>query len=125
MIYLLFIFLASIVQTLLVYRQYQAVQAQVGAIKKEFPIVSVGSSRGLLNRSAVLAVDDEWIVRKAFVLAGFTIFARLREVAFLNGKNCAQVREACSGDKKMRCVVDAAAFIERHFNNRNNGDHYD
>lgn len=120
MTYLVLIFIAMVAQTLFVYRQYLTVRNHVAAIKKEYPIVSVGASRGLLNRSAVLAVDHDGIVRKAFVLSGFTIFARLREVAFLSGKTYGQVGELCRKDKKMRCVAAAATFVQRHFDNHCN-----
>lgn len=125
MTYLALIFAAMLVQTFLSYRQYLAVQSQVGALRKEFPIVSVGSSRGILNRSAVLAVDHAGMVQKALMLSGFTIFARLQEVSSLNGAEYSRVKELCFGNRKMRCVVNAVAFVEKYFEDRNNRENRD
>lgn len=106
---------AMLLQTALVYHQYLSVQRQVGRVKKEFPIVSVGSTRGALNRSAVLAFDRDGVLRRAFVLAGFTVFTRLSEVESYNGQHYGQIKRQCADNGKMRCFVDAIAYVEKHF----------
>jgi Glucitol operon activator protein (GutM). len=123
--YLLLILAAVTVQTMLVYRQYQVVQRQVGAVRKEYPVVSVGVAKGALNRSAVLAFDRDGVLQKAYMLAGLTVFARLREVTSYNGHHYGQVKRLCAGNKRMRCVVNAIAFAERHFQVSQEGETHD
>ena len=116
--FLLVIFVLASVQACLTLIQYKAIQKQFKLLKSKYPVISVGRTRGMFVRTAILAFDSSGILHEAFMLSGLTVFARLQRTNRFNGMNHHDIRQACGNKKNLRCVLQAIEYIEGQFNQR-------
>lgn len=68
-----------------------------------------------MNRTAVLTFDSQGLIQEAYLLSGFTVFARLRPIKKIVGKPYREVLEGYRNEKRMGCVIAAIAYFEEKF----------
>ena len=104
---------AMLLQSVTTFFHSKAINEQFMKIKKRYPIVSVGKSSKMgIKRMAVVAVDDNGILQEIHILAGFTIFARLKPVVDYVGDHYTDVRGHLCNGKNDASIMNAISYIE-------------
>lgn len=116
--YLLLLFILVSIQASLTLLQYRAVHRQFQLVKQRYPMVSVGKSKGVLVRTAILAFDKGGVLREAYLLSGMTVFARMRRMKRFEHMHHRDIKAACAGKRGMRCILHAIGFLEQQYEQR-------
>lgn len=93
--------------------QYQRIQKQFRLIKKRSEIVAVGRNRDRgRNKTAVLSFDKGGFLQEAHLLAGYTVFAKLKRVHGHDGEHYSTIKAYYENNKRMACITQAIRYIE-------------
>lgn len=93
--------------------QYRFVHRRFTEIKRRNQMTAVGKAGSRVsNKTAVLAFDAEGCLNEAYILSGFSVFARLKEITGHEGKHYSEIKKAYIDNRKMRCIINAIQYVE-------------